>query len=246
MSRELVLVAGASSDIGVALIRRVLTTTDARVVAHHHAGADRLEALRSLDAADSLHLVAADFSSAESVDGMARDVLDRFGVPTQVVYLPGLKLRYERFAKFDLEHFDRDLAVQVRSAIVLLKPLLPKMAKLPRAKVVFVLSSVTRGVPPKFMSMYGIVKHAQLGLMRSLASEYASTALTVNAVSPSMVDTRFLDEIPGVAKEMSAASAPRGRLATPDEVVGAIEFLLSEKSDFVTGVELPVSGGLGF
>jgi len=93
------------------------------------------------------------------------------------------------------------------------------------------------------MSMYSIVKHAQVGLMRSLASEYASTGLSVNAVSPSMVKTRFLDDIPDVVKEMGAAASPRGRLATPEEVAGVIQFLLSTDSDAMTGIELPVSGG---
>ena len=154
-----------------------------------------------------------------------------------------LKLRYERFSRFDLGHFDRDMNIQVRSAVALLKRLLPKMAELPRAKVVFVLSTVTARVPPRFMSMYTVVKHAQLGLMRALASEYAASRITINAVSPTMIETRFLDESPAIAKEMTAAAAPRGRIASTDDVVGAIQFLLSRESDFISGIELPVTGG---
>jgi len=243
MSREVVVIAGASSDIGIALIRRLLTTGDALIVAHSHAGGERFEELKAQDPNGRINAVSADFGSIESVDRLAEEIVQRFGPPSHLVYLPGLKLRYERFTKFDLEHFDRDLTIQVRAATALLKPLLPRMAKLPRAKIVFVLSSVTRGAPPKFMSMYAVVKQAQLGLMRALASEYAATGLTINAVSPAMVETRFLDEIPGIAKEMSAAATPRGRLATPEDVVGAILFLLSRDSDFITGIELPVAGG---
>ena len=240
MSRELALIVGASSDIGVALARRLLDTTDVRILAHHHQGADRIPKHERIE------LVSADFSSTASVEDMAGRIVAGGGVPDQVVYLPGLKMRYERFSKFSLDHFDRDMHIQVRSAIALLKRLLPSMAKKPRAKVVFVLSSVTRGVPPKFTSMYAVVKQAQLGLMRALAAEYAGTGLTINAVSPTMVDTRFLDDIPGLAKEMTASGAPRGRLATTDDVVGPIQFLLSPESDFMTGVELPVTGGQGF
>jgi 3-oxoacyl-[acyl-carrier protein] reductase len=133
--------------------------------------------------------------------------------------------------------------VQVRSAVLLLRRFLPKMAKLPRARVVFVLSSVTRGMPPKFVSMYAVVKHAQLGLMKALASEYAATGLTVNAVSPSMVTTRYLDQLPEVAVQMAAAASPRGRNATPEEVVGAIAFLLSAEADYINGAEIPVTAG---
>lgn len=241
-SPELIFVAGGSSDIGVALIERLLESTDAQIIAHHHASAIRLEELK-LSAGDRLQVITADFSSTDSVVQMADQTVERFGLPSQVVYLPGLKLRYERFAKFDLDHFERDMTIQLKSAIALFRSLAPKMSKLPRAKIVFVLSSVTRGAPPKFMSMYSIVKHAQVGLMRSLATEYASTGLSVNAVSPSMVKTRFLDDIPDLAKQMGAAAAPRGRLATPEEVAGAIQFLLSTDSDSMTGIELPVTGG---
>jgi 3-oxoacyl-[acyl-carrier protein] reductase len=239
MSRpDLVLVAGASSDLGIALIRRLLGTTDVSILAHYHSSPERID---QLGARDRIRAVSADFESIESVERMVEEVGDR--APDQVVYLPALKLRYERFAKFDFGHFDRDMNVQVRSAITLFRRLLPKMAELPRAKVVFVLSSATGRVPPKFMSMYTVVKHAQLGLMRALASEYASSRITINAVSPTMIETRFLDEIPAIAKEMTAAATPRGRIATTDDVVGAIQFLLSPGSDFISGIELPVTGG---
>jgi 3-oxoacyl-[acyl-carrier protein] reductase len=236
MSGELVLIAGASSDLGVALTGRLLAA-DVRIIAHHHTSGDRV--VRD----PRVEPLSADFASLASVERMAAEILDRIGVPDQVVYLPAVKLRYERFTKFDMAHFDRDLNIQVRSAITLLTRLLPRMAKKHRAKIVFVLSSVTRGVPPKFLSMYTVTKYAQLGLMRALASEYAATGVTINAVSPGMIDTRFLDGIPALSKEMGAAAMPRGRLATPADVIGAIQFLLSPDSDFMTGVELPVTGG---
>jgi 3-oxoacyl-[acyl-carrier protein] reductase len=237
---ELVFVAGGSSDIGVALIERLLeASSDVRVVAHHHATEAPLTRLRGRFG-DRLQTIGADFSSTDAVAHMAEQLVARFGLPTQLVYLPGLKLRYERFSKFDLAHFDRDMTVQLRSAVVLLKQLAPKMSKLARARIVFVLSSVTRGIPPKFMSMYSIVKHAQLGLMRSLASEYEASGLTVNAVCPSMVQTRFLDDIPDVARQMAAAAAPSGRLATPQEVAGAIELLLSSAAGGSSAAEVPV------
>jgi 3-oxoacyl-[acyl-carrier protein] reductase len=238
MSGDLVLVAGASSDLGIALIRRLLESGDASIVAHYHQGRERIE---QLDGHGRIRALAADFESIESVERMVDQLGDQ--LPSQLVYLPALKLRYERFSKFSLGHFDRDMTIQVRSAIALLKRLLPRMAELPRAKVVFVLSSVTARVPPKFMSMYTTVKHAQLGLMRALASEYASSKININAVSPGMIETRFLDDIPAIAKEMSAAAAPRGRIASTDDVVGAIQFLLSPESDFINGIELPVTGG---
>ena len=254
MSREILLVTGASSDLGLALLRRVARGAEPPLVlAHHHDGLARVEAVAAeLGAGGAIVPMAADFSNPDSVAALAQRIEAEHGAPTQIVHLAGLKLLYERFPKFDWNHFERDLTVQLRAAVILLQRLLPAMAKraskkdadgaLPRsAKVVFVLSSVTRGLPPKFLSMYTVVKHAQLGLMKALASEYASANVTVNAVSPSMVATRFLDNLPEVAVQVAASQSPRGRHATPEEVVGAIAFLLSPDAAYISGAEIPVT-----
>jgi 3-oxoacyl-[acyl-carrier protein] reductase len=233
---DVVLITGASSDIGLALIERLASYPEPpKLLAHCHSGADRLPA--------TVHPLVCDLSQAASVSALADKILAEHGCPHRFVHLPGLKLRYERFTKFDWEHFETDLRIQVQSAVILLKRFLPLMVKLPGARIVFVSSSVTRGVPPKFMSMYTVVKQAQLGLMRSLAAEYAESGVGVNAVSPGMVETRFLENIPHTVREMSAAASPRHRNASPKDVVDAIEFLLSPKAGYITGIELPVTGG---
>ena len=247
MSRDLVLITGASSDIGLALIRRMATCAEPpAILAHYHSSSERVERLRAELALESLVPLQADLSSAPAVKALAERIQGEFGTPNRFVHLPALRLEYERFTKFKWDRFEEDLNIQVRAAVILLQRFLPAMAKMPNARVVFVLSSTTRGVPPKFLSMYAIVKQAQLGLMRALASEYGESGLSINAVSPSMVDTRFLENIPDLAKEMSAAASPRKRNAKPDEVARAIEFLLSEGAGYINGIEIPVAGGSVF
>jgi 3-oxoacyl-[acyl-carrier protein] reductase len=185
----------------------------------------------------------ADFSKRSSVETMAERIATDYNTPGEIVHLPALRLIYERFTKFDWDRFETDLAIQVESAVVLLQRFLPKMAKLPRAKVLFVLSSVVHGVPPKFMSMYTMIKYAQLGLMRALAAEYASTSVRINAISPGMVETRFLQDIADVAVQMSASANPQGRNAKPDDLLGGIEFLLSPASDYIHGIDVPIAAG---
>lgn len=185
----------------------------------------------------------ADFSDADAVRKMSQEILERFGSPTQIVHLPALRLNYERLTRFNLERFHKDMAIQVEAAVILLQLFAPRMTKTPGSRMVFVSSSVTHGMPPKFMSMYTLVKYAQLGLMRAAAAEYAATHLTVNAVSPGMIETQFLAEIAEHIVEMSAAANPKGRNAHPEDVLGAIEFLLSPGAGYITGADIPIAAG---
>lgn len=238
-----VLITGCSSDLGLALARRLLASSpEITVVAHSHSGGARIEALQS-EFGDKVYPIKADFSDPASVSAMADEIAARFTFPNHIVHLPALRLKYERLTKFSLDHFHRDMAIQVESIVILLQRFAAKMSKSEASRLVFVTSSVTHGMPPKFMSMYTVIKYAQLGLMRATAAEYAASKLTVNAVSPSMIETQFVEEIGDVAVRMAAAANPQGRNATTEDVIGAIEFLLSPAAGYMTGVDIPITAG---
>ncbi len=241
MENDLVLITGASSDIGLALMSTLLATTGSRLLAHSFSNPAKFDALIA-QYPDRVAALTADLSTPEGAVSLA-DAVAAHGTPSAIVHLPALRLTYERFTKLRWERMEQDMAIQLRSIIVLLQRFLPKMAKLERARVLFMLSSVVHGVPPKYMSSYSVVKYAQLGLMRALAADYAGTPVRINAVAPSMVATQFLTEIGEVAVQLAAAGHPLGRNATPADVVGAMAFLLSPAADYISGVSLPVAGG---
>lgn len=117
------------------------------------------------------------------------------------------------------------------------------MVKQKYGKIVLMLSAYLLGVPPKFQGPYITVKYALLGLMRNLAAEYASKRIMVNAVSPDMMETKFLSDLPDLVKEQSAKNNPLGRNIYVNEVVPSIEYLLSDASDVITGQNIGVTGG---
>jgi len=244
MSTENLLITGASSDIAADLIGGLMKgSKPPRVLAHYNRSQERIEQLRC-EYGSSIVPLQADLAVPEDLQRLIATVCSQTEGLHQIVHLAALKLRLERFPQADLASFESDLGVQVGAISRLLREFLPAMARCAsRTKLVFVLSSVTLGVPPKFMPFYTVVKYAQLGLMRALAAEYAGTSVDINAVSPSMVETRFLSEVPAKAREISASQSPLRRNLKVGEVTRVIEFLLSPSSDHLSGVNLPVTGG---
>lgn len=109
--------------------------------------------------------------------------------------------------------------------------------------IVNVLSSVTLGMPPAKLASYVTSKHALLGLTKSMAVEFVRYGVRVNAVSPGMTRTDFNAELPQRFIEQVESTLPLQRLASVQEVASVIQFLLSPGATYVTGANIPVTGG---
>jgi 3-oxoacyl-[acyl-carrier protein] reductase len=249
MSHDCALVTGASSDIGMDLVRRLARDGAGRILCHYHTGEARVSQLQD-ELGSVIVPMRADLSSASSVGELLAMIRKEEVMPTAVVHLPASKVRYERFRKAGLALLENDWRIQVTSLMAILQTCLPRHKpsgdEHPRGSIVLVLSSVTLGIPPKFLSLYTVVKYAQLGLMRALAAEYAEYGVSVNAVSPSMINTPLLSEVPRHVIEMSAAQQPMGRNVSVSDVTAAIAYLLSPSAAFVSGANIPVAGGSAF
>lgn len=238
------LITGATSDVGHALMERLLPKmAEGDVIIAQ--GSRDLERLSDLFQAypGKIKPYDVDLSNPIAITAFIEDVTASCPVPTHIVHLPALRAINTKFKKFDEERFDLDLNVQVKSAVQVCKAFLPKMAKAKFGRVLFMQSSYTIGCPPKNMTAYVMAKQAMAGLAKSLAIEYASSGVTVNSVAPSMMETRFLADTPDLIVQASAADNPMGRNCRVTDVAPAMEFLLSDEAGFITGVTLPITGG---
>ena len=244
MSKDIVLIIGASSDIGSGLIRE-LSDSDSIILAHYNNSEDKI---KKIQAESNLKLipVRADLLDEKQVLDLIGDIKKNYGFPNKIVHFPAPRVNNIRFKDVKWEDFQKNIYIQLKSIILILKEFLPFMAKERRGKIVFVLSSYTLNIPPKALSHYVTVKYALLGLMKSLASEYSDKAININAVSPSMVDTGFLTNIPEKIIELTAQAHPLKRNATVKDIAPVIKFLLSNSADYISGVNIPVSGGSAF
>jgi 3-hydroxybutyrate dehydrogenase len=157
------------------------------------------------------------------------------------------------FHKTSREDWDRIIAVNLTGAFDTVQAALPDLLAAKDARVVFVASVASlRGVP--YAAHYAASKHGLLGLMRSMAAEYARSNMTVNAVCPGYVDTPMTDqsvarimEKTGRAEQESRSAVTNmnasGRLVHPDAIATMILTLCLPQSRDVNGAAVTVDGG---
>lgn len=239
--QKVYLITGASSDVGVAFIRRIYKKGDI-IIAQ---GAGDIAALQELEqeTQGDVHAYDIDLTSTQALDDFIAEIESKYPTPTHFVHLPALRVINTKFKNFDEDRFALDLNVQVTSAIRLCKTFVPKMAKAKYGRVLFMLTSYLVGVPPKNTAAYLMAKNAIAALAKSLAIDYASFGVTVNCVMPSMMETKFLADTSNLIVEASAADNPMKRNARVEDVVPAMAFLLGDEASFITGVTLPITGG---
>lgn len=240
MNKNILLLLGASSDIGLKLIEKI--EDDMLIIAHCHNSDKRLLELKN-KINNELIILKANFSKEHELVDFIQKVETAYGIPTKIVHLAAPKFQNVRFKDIVWDNFQDEIDISLKSIILILKYFLPKMAKMKRGKVVIMLSSVVINVPPKALVQYTTIKYAILGLVKSIASEYANKNIQINSVSPSMVETKFLKNIDERLIELTALSHPLKRNAKIEEITPILKMLLSEDSDFINGVNIPITGG---
>ena len=173
------------------------------------------------------------------------DEFDNSLIPDEIhgfVYLPG-SINLRPFKGLSVEAFKQDLEINLISLIKVLKTVMPNLIAADNSSIVLMSTvAVKRGMP--FHSSVSVSKGAIEGLTKSLAAEYAPK-IRVNAVAPSIVDTplanRFLNN--DLKIEKSAQKHPMKRVGNSADIAETINFLLSEKSSWMTGQIIGVDGG---
>jgi len=141
------------------------------------------------------------------------------------------------------EDFDKLVAVNLRGAMAVARAAMKPMMRARFGRIIF-LSSVVGEMGNPGQAAYAATKAGLLGLTKTLAKEYASRAVTVNAITPGFIETDMTAGLPAAAKEQMVAATPLGRIGTPADIAAAALYLASEEAGYVTGQVIRVNGGL--
>jgi len=106
------------------------------------------------------------------------------------------------------------------------------------------LASVVAELGNPGQSVYSASKAALIGLTKTLAREYASRGITVNAVAPGFIDTDMTKNLPEDAKKYMIGQIPLARIGKPEDVAAAVLFLCTDEASYITGQVLRVNGGM--
>jgi 3-oxoacyl-[acyl-carrier protein] reductase len=183
-----------------------------------------------------------DVANMTAAEAAVADVAKRLGrldilVANAGIAIDGLVLRVKE------EDFDKLFAVNVKGAIACARAAIKPMMRAKQGRIVF-LSSIVGETGNGGQAAYAATKAAILGVTKTLAKEYASRNITVNAVSPGFVDTEMTTAIPAEMKEGMLKAIPLGRTGTAQEIAASIAFLVSDEASYVTGETLRVNGGM--
>ncbi len=237
---KVLLVIGASSDMGTATIEKVISEYD-YVIAHFRHMNEKLQSVCN-ENKDKVILIQADLSVDEEVLELIEKVKESNLTPTHIIHFPAPLCMNQRFNKIKWDVFQKEFDISVKSIVLILQQFLPIMAKNRFGRVILMLSFVIESAPA-YCSNYVVTKYALFGLVKSLASEYASKGITVNGISPAWVDTKYISNQPDVLVEQNISASPIGRILNVNDIVPTIEYLLSEGASCVNGQNISITGG---
>ena len=243
-------VTGASRGIGAA-IAASLAAQGARVSLLARDATTLNVVARELGAARA-QPISADVADTESVARAFATARERFG-PVQILINNAGQAASAKFTDTDRELWNRILGVNLTGTYLCTRAAATDMLQGGFGRIVNIASIAgLRGAP--YLSAYVTSKHAVIGLTRSLALEYATRNITVNAVCPGYVDTDIVkNAIANISHKTgrSAAEAratlvatnPQGRLVTSEEVANATLWLCQPGSESITGQSIVLAGG---
>ena len=188
-----------------------------------------------------------DVTDPAAVAALVADMLDRFGAVDGLVNNAALfaSLQPRPFEQIDSQEFDRVMAVNVRGPFECIKAVLPAMRRQGYGKIVNIASgTVFKGTP--MMLHYVSSKGAVIALTRSVAREVGRDGIRVNCIAPGLTLSEGVLAGAGASPELMQATVlsrclPRDQ--APGDLTGAVAFLLSPQSDFITGQTIVVDGG---
>lgn len=199
--------------------------------------------------------VLVDVSNPQEIDTAVKQVAERFGRVDILINNAGVGFGSALLEENQERDWNGNYEVNVKGTMALCRGVIPYMEQVGGGAIVNVASTAGIGVSVGMPYPYVATKHALVGATKTLALEAASKGIRANVIAPGAINTDMLQtayaaiaEAENVSVEEAAAkenaSIPLGRPAEPSEIADAIVYLASPEASYITGIVLPVAGGM--
>jgi cyclopentanol dehydrogenase len=242
---KVALISGGARGIGEEIARRFLEEGAAVFIADidEIAGEKTAEALRQ--SGGEVRALGLDVTHEESWIAAVGQIVREKGRIDILVNNAGITKR-QPLTELPVEEFDQIMAVNTRGPFLGVKHVIPVMRENGGGSIVN-MSSICGLVGHKFSGESYVMSKGAVTLMtKAVAVKYASDNIRCNSVHPSTADTAIVQDLfkDPVKKKQRLDEVPLGRLASTRDIANAVLFLASDEAAFITGVALPVDGGL--
>jgi NAD(P)-dependent dehydrogenase (short-subunit alcohol dehydrogenase family) len=227
-----VLVTGGNRGIGLAIARAFAANGDRVAVTHRGSGAP-----------DGLFGVQCDVTSADDVNAAFTSVEEELG-PVEVLVANAGITDDTLLLRMTDDSFQRVLDANLTGAYRVAQRAAKGMLRARKGRLIFI-SSVVALVGSPGQANYAASKAGLIGLARSIARELGSRSITANVIAPGFIETDMTAELSEARQKEILGSVPLGRYGQADEVAGAAVYLASDAAAYVSGIVLPVDGGIG-
>lgn len=241
---KVALVTGSSKGLGLAMAG-ALGEAGAKVAINYYN--DEEKALTAREHLDQMgcqtKLFKADVTDEKEVNQMVHAIEQSMGPVDVAVINATCDQPHHPIEEYSWEFYQSMLDFFIKSPFLITRAILPAMKCSGWGRIINIGSEVFHLGVPEF-SAYVAAKGGQNGWTRSMARELAPFGITVNMISPGWIPVERHDKEPQEWKDAYLPTIPIGRWGIPEDLAGAVTFLASESSSFVTGQNLHVNGGL--
>ncbi len=241
LTGKVAFVTGAAAGIGQAIAQALAAEGAHVIVSDINGDAGEQAAAAMVEQGSSARFVQCDVADEASVESAIVDVVQREGKLNVMINNAGIGLRQPLPAwQFDVEEWDRVLAVNLRGVFLGMKHAIPVMLQQGGGSIVNIASIAGLAASP-LLGPYGAAKAGVIQLTQTAALELAKQNVRVNAICPGWTETALLGEM---RREVLVRQTPMGRLGRPNEIADLAVFLAGDTSSFITGNAYRVDGGL--
>jgi NAD(P)-dependent dehydrogenase (short-subunit alcohol dehydrogenase family) len=245
LTGKVAVVTGSSRGIGRASAELLARMGAKVVVSSRKADACQEVADGIRDEGGDAHVIACNISRRDEVEALVNGTVKHYGKIDILVCNAAVNPYYGPLLDITDEAFDKIMGANVKSNIWLCGLAMPRMAERGGGSVV-IISSIGGLRGSTVIGAYGISKAADFSLCRSLAGEWGPKNVRVNCIAPGLVKTDFARALweDEALLARRTATTPLRRIGEPHEIAGAVVYLASDASTFMTGQTIVIDGGV--